>query len=84
MKERLSDIGVKFQKKPAIKVPWFPQKKSDLNKIGKVLLDVKDEANKDHLQFSDPEYRQRRDFIAEIAKNYTLGDDIPDVPYTKE
>lgn len=45
---------------------------------------MKDEVNKDHVQFSDPEYRKRRDYIADIAKNYKMGDDIPDVPYSKE
>ena len=39
--------------KDPIQVPWFPRKPDDLNLIGKVLLDVKDEVNKDHPQFSD-------------------------------
>ena len=69
--------------KDPIKVPWFPKETSDLNLIGKVLLDVKDEVNKDHPQFADPEYRKRRDLIAEIAQNYRFGEKIPDVPYTQ-
>ena len=56
-----------------IQVPWFPKEKEDLNLIGQVLLDVKDEVNQDHLQFSDPEYRERRNFIAEVAKKYKVG-----------
>lgn len=51
--------------------------------IGKVLLDVKDTANKDHPQFTDLEYRKRRDYIAKVALSYKMGDTIPDIPYEK-
>lgn len=71
------------EQKP-IEVPWFPRTFEDLNLIGKTLLDVKDEVNKDHPQFTDLEYRKRRDYIAQIAIQYTLGERIPDVPYAKE
>ena len=67
-----------------IQVPWFPRKLSDLNLMGKELLEVKDEVNKDHPQFTDLEYRKRRDFIAEVAKNYQFGERIPDIPYSEE
>lgn len=56
---------------------------NDLNLIGQVLLDVKDDVNNDHLQFSDPEYRERRDFISNVAKEYKMGQPIPEVPYSK-
>ena len=47
------------------------------------MLDVKDGVDvEDAPQFKDPEYRKRRDFIADIAKSYKMGDDIPEVPYT--
>lgn len=77
-------MGVKFNKEDPIKVPWFPRKYSDLDLIGKVLLNVKDEVNKDHPQFKDKEYRKRRDFIADVAASYKLGEKIPEIPYTKE
>ena len=64
-------------------MPWFPKTVNDLNLIGQTLLDVKDEVNSDHLQFSDPEYRERRNFIASVAQQYRMGETIPDVPYTK-
>jgi phenylalanine-4-hydroxylase len=38
----------------------------------------------DHPGFRDPEYRRRRNQIAQIAMNYHPGDPIPDAPYTKE
>lgn len=37
----------------------------------------------DHPGFRDPEYRARRNAIAEIATNYKTGDQIPSAPYTE-
>lgn len=38
----------------------------------------------DHPGFRDPEYRERRNYIAQIAIDYTPGSPIPDAPYTEE
>lgn len=38
----------------------------------------------DHPGFRDPEYRRRRNQIAQIAMKYHPRDPIPDAPYTKE
>jgi len=38
----------------------------------------------DHPGFRDPEYRRRRNEIAQIAMKYHPGDPIPDAPYTTE
>src|SRR6266581_3732936 len=40
--------------------------------------------NPDHPGFRDPEYRRRRNQIAQIAMKYQPGDPIPDAPYTNE
>src|SRR5437667_4229269 len=40
--------------------------------------------NPDHPGFRDPEYRRRRNQIAQIAMKYQPGDPIPDAPYTDE
>src|SRR5438874_1028082 len=40
--------------------------------------------NPDHPGFRDPEYRRRRNQIAQIAMKYQPGDPIPDAPYTPE
>ncbi|HEY6804228.1 MAG TPA: phenylalanine 4-monooxygenase [Pyrinomonadaceae bacterium] len=38
----------------------------------------------DHPGFKDPEYRARRNQIAQIALSYVPGDEIPAAPYTAE
>ena len=40
--------------------------------------------NPDHPGFRDPEYRARRNAIAQIAVEYQTGQPIPDAPYTSE
>ena len=45
---------------------------------------MKDDVGNDDPQFSDPEYRERRDFIANVAKEYKIGQPIPEVPYSKQ
>lgn len=42
------------------------------------------ELDPDHPGFRDPDYRKRRDLIANIALNHRMGDPIPDAPYTSE
>lgn len=54
----------------------------DVDKIGQVLQEVNE--SRDHSQFQDLEYRARRDHIATIAKQYKMGQPIPDVKYTPQ
>ncbi|MCP4498428.1 MAG: phenylalanine 4-monooxygenase [Deltaproteobacteria bacterium] len=42
------------------------------------------ELDQDHPGFRDPKYRERRNFIAQIAQNFNDGQDVPDAPYTDE
>ena len=50
--------------------------------MGQVLMEV-NEGN-DHPQFQDVPYRERRNSIAQVAKEYKMGQKIPDVAYTKD
>jgi phenylalanine-4-hydroxylase len=42
------------------------------------------ELDPDHPGFRDPDYRERRNHIAQIAIDYTPDSPIPDAPYTEE
>ena len=81
-KSELESSGMKVTESDLIKVPWFPRDLNDINKIGQVLLEVNE--SKEHSQFQDPDYRKRRDEIAQIALNYKMGQPIPDVNYSSE
>jgi phenylalanine-4-hydroxylase len=51
-------------------VPWFPRRPSDIDRFSQQTLDAGEELQSDHPGFNDPEYRERRAMIADIAKNY--------------
>lgn len=66
-------------------VPWFPTQIEDFDHIGKRILGEGDGIQEaDHPSFRDPEYRARREYIAQIALDYNLNDShIPYVKYTE-
>jgi len=47
-----------------------------------VVLEANDQLKSDHIGFHDKIYRDRRNFIVEQSKNYTLGDPFPIISYT--
>lgn len=63
-------------------VPWFPRKIEDLDQFVRATLDAGGELESDHPGFTDPLYRERRHEIAEIAKKYRIGQEVPRVEYT--
>ncbi|CDQ65015.1 unnamed protein product [Oncorhynchus mykiss] len=69
---------------PEEKVPWFPRKIRDLDKCNLLITKYDPDMDQDHPGFSDPEYRKRRCFIAELAANYRQGEPLPRVEYTPE
>lgn len=65
-------------------VPWFPRRIRDLDKFANQILSYGSELDADHPGFTDPVYRKRRKYFADIAYNYKHGQPIPRVNYTKE
>ncbi|XP_049314375.1 protein henna [Bactrocera dorsalis] len=65
-------------------VPWFPRRIRDLDRFANQILSYGSELDSDHPGFTDPVYRQRRQYFADIAYNYKHGEPLPRVEYTKE
>uniref|UniRef100_A0A674CD37 Tyrosine 3-monooxygenase n=1 Tax=Salmo trutta TaxID=8032 RepID=A0A674CD37_SALTR len=69
---------------PEEKVPWFPRKIRDLDKCNLLITKYDPDMDQDHPGFSDPEYRKRRRFIAELAANYKHYSHVVSLEYTPE
>lgn len=65
-------------------IPWFPRSIKDLDQFANQILSYGSELDSDHPGFTDPVYRARRKYFADIAFNYKHGEEIPRVDYTKE
>jgi len=72
----------------SMEVPWFPTRVEDFDFIGKKYLKVEDGTIEyvDHPTFSDPVYRKRRNYIADLAFGYKMNDPagLPIVDYSKD
>jgi tryptophan 5-monooxygenase len=65
-------------------VPWFPTRIEDFDHIGKKVLGESEIGEADHPSFRDPVYRERRQFITDIAFTYNIRDlAIPRVDYNE-
>ncbi|KAF5271123.1 hypothetical protein FQA39_LY18844 [Lamprigera yunnana] len=65
-------------------VPWFPRRIRDLDRFANQILSYGAELDSDHPGFTDPVYRARRKYFADIAYNYKHGQPLPHVDYTHE
>ncbi|XP_054715898.1 protein henna-like isoform X1 [Uloborus diversus] len=65
-------------------VPWFPRKVKELDMFANHILTYGSELDADHPGFTDPTYRARRKYFADIAFHYRHGQIIPRVKYTDE
>jgi len=81
---QLNMIANKVQEIGTPEVPWFPTRIEDFDFIGKRTLGEGDGIQEsDHPSFRDPVYRERRNFISQLAFDYRISDaKIPDVEYT--
>jgi len=65
-------------------VPWFPRRIRDLDRFANQILSYGAELDSDHPGFTDPAYRARRKYFADIAYNYKHGQPLPHVEYTQQ
>lgn len=65
-------------------VPWFPRRIRDLDRFANQILSYGSELDSDHPGFTDPVYRARRKYFADLAYHYKHGEPLPRVEYTKE
>lgn len=57
-------------------VPWFPRRIRELDRFANQILSYGAELNSDHPGFTDPVYRERRKYFADIAINYKFGEPV--------
>lgn len=57
-------------------VPWFPRRIRELDRFANQILSYGSELNADHPGFTDPVYRERRKYFADIAYNYKHGQPV--------
>jgi phenylalanine-4-hydroxylase len=69
---------------PAVIVPWFPTRISDIDSFSTKTLDAGADLESDHPGFSDAEYRARRASIVAAASAYRYGSAIPRVEYSAQ
>lgn len=57
-------------------VPWFPRRIRELDRFANQILSYGAELDSDHPGFTDPVYRERRKYFADIAFHYKHGQPV--------
>ena len=65
-------------------VQWFPRHISELDLIAHRTLDAGVDLECDHPGFNDPEYRKRRELLADSAMKHKWYEPIPKINYTQD
>jgi phenylalanine-4-hydroxylase len=66
------------------RVPWFPRRIAELDRIADNTLQAGTDLQSDHPGFNDPAYRARRAQIDALARSHAHGREIPLVDYTPD
>lgn len=80
LKQNCRDVSILQSKK----VPWFPRKIKEVDRLAQDILDAGGSLQADHPGFSDPVYRKRRKELADLALNYKVGTPIPKIAYSPD
>jgi len=67
-----------------LKVNWFPRHISELDLIANRTLDAGTDLEADHPGFHDPNYRDRREVLAQFSKNHRWNQPITTIDYTED
>eukprot|EP00057_Strongylocentrotus_purpuratus_P031955 XP_786206.1 PREDICTED: tyrosine 3-monooxygenase isoform X1 [Strongylocentrotus purpuratus] len=64
--------------------PWFPTRVHELDRCTHLLSNYEPDLDDEHPGFTDKDYRERRQRIADVAFKYKHGQPIPRVEYTDD
>lgn len=84
VEDKLRGMNVGFNLKSPKIMPWFPLEEADLNLMGSKMLKTEEVLNRDHPEYTDFEYRERRKIIAANNIGVRMSDPIPEVNYSAE
>lgn len=83
--EEIQSIAKKINFSKVENVPWFPNSRLELNKIGRLISTSGNGLESDHPGFNDEEYKCRRKYISDKSNEFVFGvDKFPNIDYTDD